>query len=96
MTTENISNTTVPSVPKMSIARDIFNEAQSNEAPRKTFIAQVQLSVEEGGAGLSKSGASTYYQNLKREKEGGKLYQTSGKSATDRAETNAVESITIE
>jgi hypothetical protein len=96
MTTENTVNTAettaavAPAAPsKMTLCKGIFASVQGTETPRKSFIAQAQLAIEDGGAGMTKSGASTYYQNLKRQSEGGKLYQTAAKKPEERAAETA-------
>ena len=85
--TETAVVTEAPS--KMTLAKSIFTGVQGTETPRKSFIAMAQLATDDGGAGLTKAGASTYYQNLKRQAEGGKLYQTASQPAAERAAENA-------
>lgn len=63
-------------VTKMDMARKIFAEVQNQEKPRRVFMEKAQE------AGLSKAGASSYFQMLRTEAEGGDAYQHHRKSAS--------------
>lgn len=72
---------------KMSLATAIFKSVQAQEKPRASFIKQAQLSPEQGGAGLTKKGAGTYYQMLHTEAKGGKKYGHTKRKAENDAKT---------
>lgn len=78
-------NTETKTISKMSLATAIFKSVQTQEKPRSTFIKQAQLSPEQGGAGLTKKGAGTYYQMLHTEAKGGKKYGHSKRKAENDA-----------
>lgn len=80
---------------KMALARALFQTIKTEEiaegdSARKQFIARAQEEV-----GLTRPGAITYYNNLRNEDKGGKLYGDYGKKAAkavaDKAEEQAVE-----
>lgn len=81
----NNAATEAPAQPnKMARCRAIFNvvsadgyTAPEGSSPRKEFIKQSMATV-----GISNACAVTYYNNLQREKKGGKLYAAPKKAAT--------------
>ena len=64
-TNANTATAMNPPVTKASIARTIFAKTFGT-VPRKDIITQFALDQSEGGAGLTPSGAATYYQKFKK------------------------------
>lgn len=56
---------------------------------RKEFISKAQVTIADGGIGLTKNGAITYYNNLQNEAKGKPLYITPKKGATVAEVANA-------
>lgn len=86
-----MSTETIAKVSKMSIAKQIFAEviASGSATPRKEFMTKF---VEQGSA--TKNVASSYYQNLRDEAKGEKLYKHH-LTPKQRAERNAAKTAAI-
>lgn len=76
---------------KMELARTLFQTIKGEtiaegDSARKQFIARAKSDI-----GLTNAGAVTYYNNLRNEDKGGKLYGNYGKkkAAVEAAETTA-------
>jgi len=86
----------VPS--KMDKARELFVSLKAEDytvpegsSIRKEFISKASVALADGGIGLTKNGAITYYNNLQNEAKGKPLYITPKKGATT-AEVQGAES----
>lgn len=82
-----------PAVPKeptkMDKARALYNTLKAADyvvpegsSIRKEFISKAQVAVADGGIGLTKNGAITYYNNLQNEAKGKPLYIKPAPKAT--------------
>lgn len=74
---------------KMDRARVLFTSLKAEDAVipegssiRKEFISKAQVAIADGGIGLTKNGAITYYNNLQNEAKGNPLYIKPKKAAT--------------
>lgn len=74
---------------KMERARGVFQALKAEDAVipegssvRKEFIAKTTVAIADGGIGLTKNGAITYYNNLQNEAKGNPLYIKPKKAAT--------------
>lgn len=83
---------------KMDKARALYNSLKDpayvvpeGSSVRKEFISKASVPVADGGIGLTKNGAITYYNNLQNEAKGKPLYITPKKAATT-AEVQGAES----
>lgn len=75
---------------KMFLARELLKKIQGEELPEGTSVRQAFIARGQSEIGLTKSGAITYYNNLKSEAAGKALYPHSGKKAKAQAtETTA-------
>lgn len=76
---------------KMSLARGLLKTIQGETLPEGTSVRQAFIARGQSEIGLTKSGAITYYNNLKSEAAGKALYPHSGKkkAAAPAAEANA-------
>lgn len=74
---------------KMERARDVFKALKADDyvvpegsSIRKEFISKTTVAIADGGIGLTKNGAITYYNNLQNEAKGKPLYISPKKAAT--------------
>lgn len=92
-TTAAAADVAAPAVPKepskMERARALYVSLKADgvvipegSSIRKEFISKAQVAIADGGIGLTKNGAITYYNNLQNEAKGKPLYITPKKGAT--------------
>lgn len=73
---------------KMDKARALYNSLKEEgyvvpegSSIRKEFISKASVAISDGGIGLTKNGAITYYNNLQNEAKGNPLYIKPKKAA---------------
>ena len=75
-----------PKLPsKMFQARELLNKIKGETLPEGRSVRQEFIARGQSEIGLTKSGAITYYNNLKSEAAGKALYPHSGKKASKPA-----------